>query len=289
MNGAACTDSAALRIFLSKPADLLLDLLHPALLLRAQGHAEFGVPGRDPEISRPEPDARDSAQEHSVGLVPGQFFGAQDRPCYCSRRIPPLFRRARVGSPSLEPDPEAFRRRLGESLPEDDAPLRITAQVMESIDPADALLPQQFPAKYCPFPNFFTRLKDQADIGGGLYFVQFEGKPAQRCAVAVMPAFVGDARIPRMIAERVVFRDRQRVHIRAEGDLLLAVFSFFQRVEPVPLIDELKAGVLSQEASQPQRSLFLLHGKLRVHVQFMAEICDLHKIVFVHVITSRVI
>ena len=286
MNGAACPDAAAFRLFLSKPADLLLDLLHPALLLRAQGHAELSVPGRDPEISRPEPDARDSAQEHSVGPVPGQFFGAQDRPGNCSRRIPPLFRRARVGSPSLEPDPEAFRRRLGESLPKDDAPLRITAQVMESIDPADALLPQQIPAKYCPSPDLFARLEDQVDIGGCLCFVQFEGKPAQRRAVAVMPAFVGDARIPRMISERVVFRDRQRVHIRAEGDLPAAVRSFFQRIEPASPVDDLKAGVLDQEIPQPLRGLFFLHGELRMHVQFMAEICDLHKIVFLHAATS---
>ena len=47
----------------------LLHVFHIRLGLRAQGHADLPLSGRDPEIPVPEPDSRDCAETHGLRVV----------------------------------------------------------------------------------------------------------------------------------------------------------------------------------------------------------------------------
>ena len=103
--------------------------------------------------------------------------------------------------------------------------------------------------------------------------------------MAVMPAFVGNAGIPRVIAQGVIFRDRQGVHIRSERDLLTGISPLFKRVKPVasasssvsvvtkpvpavntcvskpvPSVNNPEMSVISQKLLNPLSRFPLLHG-----------------------------
>ena len=103
-----------------------------------------------------------------------------------------------MGGLALKADPQAFGCRLRESGSIDNTSFRIAAQVVKCIDLRDALLSDQLPADHCTAAGLLPRLEDEVDVRICIFFfsVEFQCKSAQRCAMAVMPAFVGDAFIP---------------------------------------------------------------------------------------------
>ena len=123
-----------------------------------------------------------------------------------------------MGGLALKADPQAFGCGLRESGSIDNTSFRIAAQVVKCIDLRDALLTDQLPADHCTAAGLLPRLEDEVDVRICIFFfsvefqgivffsvefqgivffsVEFQGKSAQGCAMAVMPAFVGDAFIP---------------------------------------------------------------------------------------------
>ena len=85
-----------------------------------------------------------------------------------------------------------------------------------------------------------------------------------------------------MIAERFVFRDRQGVHVSPEGYLVFGAFYFTDRVKPVSPVHDLESGVVFQKLSEPRCGFCLLHGEFGIHMQFMAEVCDLLEVFVFH-------
>ena len=208
MDGEAGLELASCCLLLGKSDDLLFDFFHSGLFFGTKGHAELAASGRDSKVACAHAYAGDGAKEHAVRLVPGQFFGLQDDPRDCAGWISPLFRSAGVGGLALKADPQAFGCRLRESGSIDNTSFRIAAQVVKCIDLRDALLTDQLPADHCTAAGLLPRLEDEVDVRICIFFfsvefqgivffsVEFQGKSAQRCAMAVMPAFVGDAFIP---------------------------------------------------------------------------------------------
>ena len=189
---------------MGKSDDLLFDFFHSGLFFGTNGHAELAASGRDSKVACAHAYAGDGAKEHAVRLVPGQFFGLQDDPRDCAGWISPLFRSAGVGGLALKADPQAFGCRLRESGSIDNTSFRIAAQVVKCIDLRDALLTDQLPADHCTAAGLLPRLEDEVDVRICIFFfsvefqgivffsVEFQCKSAQRRAMAVMPAFVGD-------------------------------------------------------------------------------------------------
>ena len=168
-----------------------------------------------------------------------------------------------MGRLPFKTDPKSFRCRLRKPAAIYDTPLRVTTQVVKGEYSRDALFPNQFPAKKRPAPSLLPRLEYKIYIRISFFCVKFQSKSAQRRTMTVMPAFVGNAGIPRVIAQSVIFCDRQSIHIRPKRDLLTGFSPLFKRVKPAPVVSKPVPSVNNPEVSViPQKRLdpLSLHG-----------------------------
>ena len=165
-----------------------------------------------------------------------------------------------MGCLPYKADPKAFRRRLCKPGAIYDTPLRETTQVMKGVYLRDALFPDQLPANDRPAPGLLSRLEYKIYIRFGFFSVQFQSKSTQRRTMAVVPAFVGNACIPRVITQGVILRDRQGIHVRPERDLSSGILRLFDRIKPASTVNNPKTGILDQKAFEPLSGFPLLHG-----------------------------
>ncbi len=208
--------------------------------------------------------------------LPHQFLRVQGRARDALRRIHAFFRRSGVRSPPVKTDRQPLGRRLGQASPVYDRPLRVPAQVVESVHFGNVFLLKELHALLPARADLLRRLKYQIDISARLRGIQRQRKGAERRAMAVVAAFVGDALMDKCIRERHVrLTDRQRIHIRPEGDTVgMRIRPLLHRVEPSFPLRDLQPGILSQELHQTGNGPRLVPGQFRVVMEIMAEVPD---------------
>ena len=200
-------------------------------------------------------------------------------------RVVPLLRLAGVGPTARHADGEPPGRALAQAVPKDHAALRIAAQVVEGVDLRDVPLRQQGRRSGPSLSRLLRLLEDQVDGPGALHGLQLQGQATEGGAVPVVAALVRDARTLRRMGERDGLRDRQGVHVRAEGDGRRPL-PVSGGVEPPAAVHHRKRRVRPDEVHQAPLRPALVHRELRVRVQLVAQLHNLLQVLPVHFVAS---
>ena len=163
-----------------------------------------------------------------------------------ARRTESVFRLAGMRRLSVKIQSQSAGRALCQSSPADNAVFRISAEIVDRIYGRTACIRQKFGAFPAALSGLLCVLEKKADVDGWLFLPDFQGKSRKGRAVAVMAAFVADARMQGrvILRNRVAFRDGERVHIGAESDHGSAgIRSMIQRAEPVPVFADFQPGI----------------------------------------------
>ena len=189
-----------------------------------------------------------------------------------------------MGLTAAEGDGQAFRGGLGQAAAVDHRPLRVAAQIVEGVDFADALFPEQLRTSPGALANLLRRLEDEIHGAGKGQLVQLQRQTAQRGAVTIVAALVGDAGAEGAMGQGDALVDGQSVRVRPEGNGGFGGGGcLLHRVKPAIPVHDGQGGVLPQKGLEPRHGALLPAGQLRMSVQLVAQSGDFCQIDLIHV------
>ena len=142
--------------------------------------------------------------------------------------------------------------------------LRISRNIMYSIDFSNTALIDQATAKAGSLPRLFSRLKDQIDTPARSDPLQFQCKSDQYRAMTIMPA--------KMSGAAVLTDDRIIICPKCNG--IRCILPLIIRVKPRAAVHDLKAGVTAKKVHKQLFRFHFFHRRLRNIVKRSPEFFD---------------